>query len=40
MQFPNGKDMMNGSADFENHSNPSDFKNWLDEGLNIFKTKK
>ena len=40
MQFPDGTDMTNGSADFENHSNPADFKVWLDEGLNIFDSKK
>lgn len=40
MQSPDGIDMDNGSADFENHSNPADFKKWLDQGLSIFNSKK
>ena len=40
MQFPDGTDMTNGSADFENHSNPANFKIWLDEGIKIFDAKK
>lgn len=36
MQDPNGKDLGNGSADFENHSNPGKFRSWLEEGLDKF----
>lgn len=37
---PNGEDLTNGSADYEHHSNPSDFKKWLDEGLNLYEKAK
>lgn len=37
MQDTEGKDLGNGSADFQNHSNSSVFKQWLDDGLNRFK---
>lgn len=37
MQNPDGKDLGNGSADFENHSDPEDFKKWLDDGMSRFK---
>ncbi len=36
MQTPDGKDLSNGSADFQNHSNPKVFKEWLDKGLSEF----
>lgn len=36
----NGKDLSNGSADYEHHSNPDDFKSWLDKGLEEYKKKK
>lgn len=39
MQGVDGKDLGNGSADFENHSDPTDFQKWLDEGLDLFKKK-
>lgn len=37
---PNGEDLSNGSASFETHSAPSDFKDWLKEGLELYKTAK
>ena len=37
MQTPDGKDLSNGSADYQNHSNPNKFKAWLEEGLNELK---
>jgi thiol:disulfide interchange protein len=37
---PKGEDLSNGSADFEHHSNPADFKAWLDEGLKLYKEAK
>lgn len=40
MQTPDGKDLSNGSADFQNHSNPEVFKKWLEEGLTEFDEKK
>lgn len=33
MQTPDGKDLNNGSADFQNHSNPDKFKQWLEDGF-------
>ena len=36
MQTPDGKDLSNGSADFQNHSNPKVFRVWLDQGLSEF----
>ena len=36
MQTPDGKDLSNGSADYQNHSNPKVFKEWLDKGLYEF----
>lgn len=32
-----GKQLSNGSADYEHHSNVEDFKKWLKEGLNLYK---
>ncbi len=40
MQDPNGKDLSNGSADFEHTSDPVDFKNWLDAGISQFSKNK
>lgn len=40
MQDPNGKDLGNGSADFEHHGDPKDFKAWLDKGLKLFNENK
>jgi len=40
MQDPNGKDLGNGSADFEHTSDPKDFKKWLDNGLSEFSKNK
>ncbi len=39
MLGPNGEDLTNGSADYQNHRNPEDFKKWLDEGLKLYKEK-
>lgn len=33
----NGKQLANGSADYQNHSKPAVFKQWIEEGLNLFK---
>lgn len=35
MQTPDGKDLSNGSADYQNHSNPEVFQKWLEEGLRL-----
>ena len=40
MQDPNGKDLSNGSADFEHTSDPVDFKKWLDAGISEFSKNK
>jgi len=34
MQSPDGVDLNNGAADYQNHSNPDKFKEWLESGLN------
>ena len=39
MLSPNGEDLSNGSADYEHHKNPEDFKKWLEEGLQAFNKK-
>ena len=39
MLSPNGEDLSNGSADYEHHKNPEDFKKWLEEGLKAFNNK-
>ncbi|MFA9220562.1 MAG: protein-disulfide reductase DsbD family protein, partial [Sediminibacterium sp.] len=39
MLSPNGEDLSNGSADYEHHKNPEDFKKWLEEGLQAFNNK-
>lgn len=33
----NGNEVGNGSADYENHGNVAAFKNWLEEGLELYK---
>lgn len=33
----NGENLGNGSADYQNHRNPSDFKKWLEQGLEQYK---
>lgn len=40
MLGPNGEDLANGSADYENHGNKDDFKAWLDEGLKLYNEAK
>ena len=40
MQDDKGNDLDNGSADYQNHSNPSDFQHWLEKGLKDFKATK
>jgi len=37
MQTPEGYDLSNGSADFQNHSDPKVFHKWLDKGLIEYK---
>jgi thiol:disulfide interchange protein DsbD len=37
LQDTDGNDLANGPADYENHSNPEEFKSWLEEGLRLFK---
>lgn len=38
MQTPEGYDLKNGSADFQNHSDPKVFYKWLNKGLIEYKT--
>lgn len=33
----NGNEVGNGSADYDNHGNVKAFKNWLEEGLKLYK---
>jgi hypothetical protein len=40
MHDVDGKDLSNGSADFEHTSKPADFKEWLDKGMRLFREKK
>jgi len=40
MHDADGKDLTNGSADFEHTSKPADFKKWLDKGMKLFSEKK
>jgi hypothetical protein len=35
MLSPDGKDLENGSADFEHHGNVDAFKKWLEDGLRL-----
>jgi len=37
---PNGENLSNGSADYEHHSNPSDFKTWLLKGVDLYEKAK
>ncbi len=37
MLGPNGEDLDNGSADYENHSNVDKFRSWLESGIDLFK---
>ena len=40
MLGPNGEDLANGSADFDRHRKPEDFKVWLLKGLDLYKKAK
>ena len=40
MQTPEGVDLGNGSADYQNHSNTAVFQKWLEEGLELNKKAK
>jgi thiol:disulfide interchange protein len=40
MLGPNGEDLSNGSADYEHHKSPQDFKSWLDTGLTLYQSAK
>lgn len=40
MQYPDGKDIPIGSADYQNHGNPEVFKKWLNSGLEEFNKSK
>lgn len=41
MQTPDGENIENGSADYQNHGDPAKFKNWIESGLELFdETKK
>lgn len=40
MLGPNGEDLLNGSADYDNHKNPDVFKAWLEEGLELYRKAK
>ena len=33
----NGKQLANGSADYQNHRDPNTFKQWIEEGLSLYK---
>mgnify|MGYP001030553611 CR=1 FL=1 len=37
LQDTEGNDLSNGSADYQNHSNPAMFRSWLEDGLEDFK---
>ncbi len=37
LKRPDGKNLSNGSADYQNHSNPEVFKAWLEKGLGEIK---
>lgn len=39
MQTPEGKDLGNGTADYQNHSDPKVFQQWIEAGLKSFKEK-
>ena len=36
MLSPDGEQLNNGSADYEHHGNATDFRAWLDEGMDDF----
>jgi len=40
MLGPNGEDLANGSADYDNHKDPAKFQKWLQEGLDLYKKTK
>ncbi len=40
MLGPNGEDLNNGSADYNNHGTPEPFKKWLKEGLDLYNQAK
>lgn len=40
MLGPDGEDLSNGSADYEHHSDANDFRDWLNEGLKLYKEAK
>jgi thiol:disulfide interchange protein len=40
MLGPNGEDLSNGSADYEHHKDPVNFKSWLDSGLSLYQAAK
>lgn len=40
LQYPDGTDIPVGSATYQSHSSPDDFRDWLEGGLKDFKQKK
>ncbi|WP_240612539.1 protein-disulfide reductase DsbD family protein [Brumimicrobium salinarum] len=40
LQNGEGEDLDIGPADYQNHSNPADFRKWLEDGLNAYKNDK
>ena len=40
MLGPNGEDLSNGSADYQDHREPAVFRKWLDEGLKLYNDAK
>lgn len=38
LQDGEGEDLDYGPADYQNHSSPADFKEWLEEGLNVYNS--
>jgi len=40
MQMPDGTNLKNGSADYQNHHDPKKFQTWLEKGLSEAKNKK
>ena len=37
MQTPDGKNLSNGAADYQNHGDPEVFKQWLEKGIQEFQ---
>lgn len=37
MKYPDGKDMPIGAADYQNHTDPAEFKAWLEQGIDAFQ---